>query len=383
MSMTEKRCYYEVLDVIRSSSMDEIAVAYRKLAIKYHPDKNPDNEKAVGRFKEAAEAFEVLSDGEKRTRYDRYGHAGLEAGSTGFQDVGDIFEAFGDMFGGGIFGDVFGGGRRGRRVRRGANIQCEITIDLLEAARGVRQTLEFTRHRKCEDCDGNGSQGGTSMESCHYCGGQGQVIQSSGILRMQTTCPSCQGSGQLVEERCSSCRGGGFLEEPVDCEVAIPAGIDDQMQIRLSGEGHPSPGGGPPGDCYCLVHVREHSLFQRQGGHLFCRVPITYSQAVLGANIRVPTLDGLEEIKIRQGTQPGAVLTLKRRGMPDPRGRQSGDLHVQIDIDVPEKLNEEQEALIRQLAELEYANVTPQRKSFLDKLKDYFVLQDTPVTEEE
>ncbi len=381
MSMTEKRCYYEVLEVSRSATSNEIAVAYRKLAIQYHPDKKPGDEEAIVRFKEAAEAFEILSDSEKRTRYDRHGHAGLEGGA-GFQDIGDIFEAFGDVFGGGIFGDVFGGGQRGRRVRRGANIQCEITIDLLEAARGVRQTIEFTRQRRCDDCGGNGAQNGTAMESCNYCGGQGQVIQSSGILRMQTTCPSCHGSGQAIKERCDGCRGAGFLEEPVDCEVAVPAGIDDQMQIRLNGEGHPSTTGGPPGDCYCLVHVKDHPLFERQGGHLFCHVPLTYPQAVLGATVSVPTLEGLEEIEIRKGVQPGQVIVLKRQGMPDPRGGLPGDLHVQLNIDVPKKVTDEQEALIRELAEMEHANVTPHRKSFLDKLKEYFVSHETSASDE-
>lgn len=375
--MTEKRCYYDVLKVERTSSTDEIAIAYRRMAIQYHPDKNPDDGDAVARFKEAAEAFEVLGDSEKRSRYDRYGHPGLEGSGQRFHDIGDIFEAFGDIFGGGIFGDAFGGGRRGRRVRRGADIECAVTIDLLAAARGVRKTIEFARHRKCEDCDGNGADGGTALEPCHYCGGQGQVIQSSGIIRMQTTCPSCHGGGQIIKERCSSCRGAGFQEEVVDCEVAIPAGIDDQMRIRLSGEGHPSNDGGPPGDCYCLVHVTEHPLFKRQGSHLVCRVPITYSQAVLGGKIKVPTLDGPEEIEVDHGTRPGEVITLKRRGMPDPRGRQTGDLHVQIDIDVPKNLGEEQEALIRDLAHLEQAHVSPHRKSFLEKLKDYFVAEDT------
>ena len=372
MSMTEKRCYYEVLKVAQTASSDEISVAYRKLAIQFHPDKNPDDDAAIGHFKEAAEAFEVLSDTEKRSRYDRYGHAGLEGSGQQFHDLSDIFEAFGDMFGGGIFG----GGGRGRRPRRGADIETNLTIDLFAAAQGIRKQVSFSRHRRCEDCRGNGAAGGTALESCQYCGGHGQVIQSSGILRMQTTCPSCHGGGSTIREKCESCRGDGYQEDTVTCDVAVPAGIDDQMQIRLNGQGHPSAHGGSPGDLYCLVHVEEHPLFQRQGTHLICRVPITYSQAVLGGTVDIPTLDGPESIEIKRGTKAGDVVKLSRRGMPDPRGRRTGDLHVQIDIDVPKKLSSEQEEAIRKLAEIELSHVTPHRKSFLDTLKGYFVNQD-------
>ena len=369
MSTTEKRCYYEILNVERTASTDEISVAYRQLAIQFHPDKNPGNDKAIAQFKEAAEAFEVLSDGDKRSRYDRYGHAGLEGGGHQFHDLGDIFEAFGDIFGGGIFG----GSRRGARTRRGGDIECSTTVNLFEAAKGIEKKISFTRRRSCDDCRGNGSANGTSLDTCDYCGGQGRVIQSSGILRMQTTCPSCHGAGSTIRERCTSCRGEGYLQDTVECDVAIPAGIDDQMRIRIGGQGHPSSHGGPAGDLYCLIHVEEHPLFNRQGNHLICRVPITYSQAALGGTVDIPTLDGPEAIEINAGTQAGEVITLSRRGMPDPRGRRPGDLHVQLDIDVPTKLSEEQESLIRELAKLEDSNVTPHRESFLEKLKGYFV----------
>lgn len=378
MSMTDKRCYYEVLNVVRTASADDIAIAYRQLAIQYHPDKNPDNEEAIASFKEAAEAFEVLSDTEKRSRYDQYGHAGLEGAGQHFHDLGDIFEAFGDMFGGGIFS----GGRRGRRASRGADIECDITIDLISAARSMEKSISFARHKPCTDCQGNGAAGGTALDSCDYCGGQGQVIQSSGIIRMQTTCPSCHGAGSTIRERCKSCGGEGYQEEVVECEVMIPAGIDDQMRIRLGGQGHPSSHGGPPGDLYCVVHVEEHPLFTRQGNHLICRVPITYAQAVLGGTVEIPTLDGPESIKIKGGSRAGDVLTLSRRGMPDPRGRRSGDLHVQLDIDVPNTLTDQQEELIRELAKLDLSHVTPHRKGFLEKLKGYFVAQDHSVLDE-
>ena len=376
MVMAAKRDYYDVLGVARTASQSDIAEAYRKLALQYHPDRSPGDEDAVRNFKEAAEAFEVLNDPDKRARYDHYGHAAFDGpggGAPQFADISEIFEAFGDIFGGGLFGDLFGGGRRGRRARRGGNVRCDVAVDLFEAARGVTKSIEFSRHRQCAECGGSGARKGSTPETCSYCGGPGQVVQSSGILRVQTTCPSCRGSGQQIKDRCGQCRGQGYVRENVTREVAIPAGIDDQMQVRLRGEGEPSPSGGSPGDCYCTVHVTQHSLFQRDGLNLLCRVPVTYSQAALGATIEVPTLDGPEEFEIPRGTQPGDVFTLRRRGMPDPRGRHVGDLYVQVDIDVPKKLNARQEELLRELADVEKKNVTPHRKSFLKKLQEYFV----------
>jgi len=375
--MAGKRDYYEILEIERTATDKIIADSYRRLAIRFHPDKNPGDTDAIDRFKEAAEAFEVLSDPQKRDRYDRYGHAGLNGnGGSHFSDVGDIFEAFGDIFGGGgsIFGDIFGGGGRGgRRVQRGADIRCEVTIDLLEAARGVSKPVEMSRHRQCDDCDGSGAAPGSDREVCSYCGGHGQVQQQSGILRVQTTCPSCRGAGEMVKDPCRACRGHGFVEEVVTKNVMIPAGVDDQMRVRVTGEGEPSPNGGPPGDCYCFIHVTEHPLFRREGSHLICRVPMTYSQAALGATIEVPTLDGKEEMEIPSGTQPGEVFTLKRRGMPDPRGGAVGDLHVQVQVEVPKKLDREQEDLIRQLADHDQVNVTPHRKKFTERLKEFFI----------
>lgn len=377
-TMASKRDYYEILAVSRSATREEIGDAYRKLALKYHPDRNPGNEEAVVLFKEAAEAYEVLSDEEKRARYDRYGHAGVAGGVHQYTDVNDIFEAFGDILGGGIFGDLFGGGRRSRRPRKGDDVACELTLDLFEAARGVTKTVEFERHEHCPDCNGSGAKPGTKSERCRYCGGQGQVIQSSGIFRVQTTCPACRGAGELVKEPCTTCRGAGFRKKKVKREVVVPAGVDHQMRVRLSGEGEPSVNGGPPGDCYCVINLREHPLFERDGHDLICRVPISYPQAVLGAKIEVPTLDGPEEIEIPSGTQPGEIIRLRRRGMPDVRGRGRGDLLVVINIEVPKAkaLSPKEEKLLRELAAEEHANVTPHRKSFLEKLKDYFVPAD-------
>ena len=377
--MAAKRDYYEVLGVRRDVSEKDLAQAYRQLAIKFHPDSHPGDEEATLRFKEAAEAYEVLSDPEKRARYDRYGHAGIDAPGAGahFTDVEDIFEAFGDIFGGGIFGEMFGGGRRGgRRRRRGADIKCEITLDLEEAARGLTKTVSFDRSAACETCHGSGSRPGSSPQPCRRCGGHGQVVQSAGILRVQTTCPTCHGMGNVISDPCQDCRGRGYVANKVQREVAVPAGIDDGMRVRLTGEGEPSPDGGPPGDCYCFIHVREHALFKRDGHNLYVQLPITYTQAALGATLEIPTLEGRDELKMPPGTQSGEVFQIRQRGMPDPRSHRVGDLLVQIYVDVPKKLSAKQEQLLRELAETEHADVSPHRKSFLETLKDYFTSQD-------
>lgn len=371
-TMAQKRDYYEVLGISRSASDREIANAYRKLALKYHPDANSDDENATLRFKEAAEAYEVLNDAEKRARYDQYGHAGLEGGGSQFHDVEDIFEAFG-----GLFGDLFGGGggrRRGggRRQRRGADVRCDATLDLEEAAKGVTKTVEFARSKACGTCGATGVTPGSSKQTCNRCGGRGQVVQSAGILRVQTACPACQGAGAIISDPCRDCRGQGYTPAKVTLDVAVPAGVDDGMRVRLPGEGEPSPDGGPPGDCYCFVSVRKHRLFERDGSHLILRLPMTYTQAALGATIEVPTLDGPYDLKVPAGTQPGDVFRIRGQGMPDPRGGARGELLVQTFIEIPKKLSAEQETLLRELAELEHSDVTPHRKSFLKTLRDYF-----------
>jgi molecular chaperone DnaJ len=365
--MTAKRDYYEILGVERTASGTEIAAAYRKLAVKFHPDKNPGDEECLARFKECSEAFEVLHDAEKRSRYDRFGHAGVNGGGSGhFTDVEDIFSAFGD-----IFGDLFGGGRN-RRVRRGRDVRCEVTLSLKEAAEGCRKTVSFHRHELCGKCSGTGAEPGSKRQECSYCGGRGQVIQQAGIVRMQTTCPACRGEGSSVSNPCRTCRGAGHTLKKVQAEVDIPGGVDNGMQIRMTGQGEPSPNGGPPGDCYCVVAVLAHPLFEREGQHLVVRAPITYSQAVLGATIEVPTLAGRGEVKVPPGTQSGDVFRLRGQGLPDPRVSGLGDLLVQVTIEVPKKVTPEEEALLRDLAELEHKNVATARRSFIDKLKDYF-----------
>ncbi len=374
MATMAKRDYYEVLAVERTATEKEIAAAYRKLAIKYHPDSNPGDAETVAKFKECAEAYEVLSDSEKRARYDRYGHAGVEmgGGQGHYHDVEDIFEAFG-----GIFGDLFGGGgggRRGRRPRRGADVRVDVTLDLEEAARGVTKTVEFPRSKVCDNCSGSGARPGSQRTTCRRCNGHGQIVQSAGILRVQTTCPSCQGAGSIITDPCDKCRGNGYVQERARIDVAIPAGIDDGMRVRIAGHGEPSPDGGPAGDCYCFVSVRKHKIFVRDGNHLILQMPISYSQAALGATIEVPTLQGKHELTIGPGTQSGEVFRVRGRGMPDPRGGSVGDLLVQTFIEVPKKLTTRQQELLRELAEIEHVDVTPQRRSFFERIKEYFSL---------
>ncbi|WDI40832.1 molecular chaperone DnaJ [Bremerella sp. P1] len=373
--MATKVDYYEVLGIERSASSGEISKAYRKLAIKYHPDSNPGDEEAVSRFKEAAEAYEVLSDSEKRARYDQYGHAGVEGGQrANFHDVEDIMEAFGDIFGGGIFSDIFGrgGGRGGRRrVRKGADIQVRVTLDLEEAATGVDREIQVDRRVACETCSGSGAKPGSQPETCSRCGGAGQVVQQAGILRVQTTCPSCGGQGTIITDPCGDCRGNGFTTKRVSMDVAIPAGVDDGMRVRLAGEGQPSPDGGPPGDCYCHISIRKHKLFEREGDHLILKMPITYTQAVLGSEIEVPTLNGPAMLSVPAGSGSSEVFKMRGKGMPDPHGRGTGDLYVQTYIEVPKKLDPKQEELLRDLAEYEHTNVSPHRKSFLESIRDY------------
>ncbi|MDR1959619.1 MAG: molecular chaperone DnaJ [Planctomycetaceae bacterium] len=367
--------YYEVLGVSRTAAKEEIATAYRREAMKYHPDRNPGDEEAVEKFKLAAEAFDVLNNDEKRAAYDRYGHAGVgnSGGGTQFHDVNDIFSMFGDIFGDSIFGSFFGGGRRGggQRQRQGADIRCNLTLDLVEAARGVTKEIKFRRHEPCPTCHGSGCREGTKPQTCRYCGGSGQIQQSTGIFSIQTTCPQCRGRGQTITDPCRDCGGSGLVSQMAAREVKIPAGIDTGTRLRLQGEGERSPDGGPSGDCYVFISVKPHKLFQREGQDLICRVPIGYAQAALGTDIEVPTLDGKEKLKIPRGTQNGDVITLRGKGMPIPRRNMAGDLHVITVIEVPKKLTPEHEELLRKLAEIEHENIMPERKSFFSTVKEY------------
>jgi molecular chaperone DnaJ len=362
-----KRDYYEILGLDRTASATEVAGAYRKLAVKYHPDKNPGDEEAIERFKECSEAFEILNDSDKRSRYDRFGHAGVNGNGGHFTDVEDIFSAFGD-----IFGDIFGNRGRGRRARKGRDVRCEVSLTLREAAEGVHKKVQFHRHEPCTTCKGTGAAAGSKRETCSYCAGRGQVIQQAGIVRMQTTCPACQGEGSSISSPCRTCRGAGHTLKKVEAEVDIPAGVDNGMQIRMTGQGEPSQHGGPPGDCYCVVAVLPHALFEREGQHLICRIPIAYGQAVLGTTLEVPTLAGPTDLEIPAGTQSGDVFRIRGQGLRDPRVAGVGDLLVQVTIEVPKKVTAEEETLLRQLAELEHKNVAPARKNFFDRVKKFF-----------
>jgi len=377
--MVDQRDYYEVLGVGRRASSTEITAAYRKLAVRFHPDKNPGDSEAASRFKEAARAFEVLSDDDLRSRYDRFGHAGVEGGRRhDFNDISDVFEAFGDLFGGGIFGDAFGGGRqRGSRARKGRDVFCQVHLSLVEAARGVTKTVEFDRHETCGECDGSGARKGTAPQPCDYCGGRGQVIQSAGVFRLQTTCPACRGAGSVVKERCPACGGEGMTEEHVSRKVTIPAGVDRDVRVRLAGEGEPGAAGGPPGDCYCVIEIEDHPFLARDGKDLHCEVPVSFTQAALGATVDVPTLDGPKPLEITRGTQPGDVIRVRGLGMPEVRGRGVGDLHVHVHVEVPRNVSGRAEELLRELAAEEHASVSPKRTSFFSRLAEYFQGKET------
>ena len=377
--MVDQRDYYEVLGVERRATSAQITDAYRKLAVRYHPDKNPGDPEAASRFKEAARAFEVLSDEGLRARYDRYGHAGVQGGSRHeFNDMSDVFEAFGDLFGGGIFGEAFGGRKRGNRPRKGRDVFCQTTLTLVEAARGATKTVEFTRHETCATCDGSGAKKGTQPQVCEYCGGQGQVIQTAGVFRLQTTCPSCRGAGSVIRDKCPACGGDGVTEERVERRVTIPAGVDSDVRVRLAGEGEPGGNGGPPGDCYCVIEIEEHPFLTRDGRDLHCEVPITFTQAALGATVEVPTLDGPKPLQVVRGTQAGDVVRVRGLGMPEVRGRGIGDLHVHLHVEVPKTLSPRAEELLRELAAEERAAVSPKRSSFFSRLSEYFQGKESP-----
>ncbi len=376
-----KRDYYEVLGVGKGASADEIKRAYRRLAIKYHPDKNPDNkQEAEAKFKECAEAYEVLSDAEKRQRYDQFGHDGLRGmGMRDYthmrwQDVSSIFE---DIFGGlGGFGDLFGMGGRGRGRRggpaRGYDLETTVELTLNEVAGGAEKTIEFTRQDVCPECAGSGCAKGTSPSKCSACGGAGQVARGGGFFQMVSTCPQCKGTGQVITAPCKSCRGTGRVPKKREVSVKIRAGVHEGQRIRVGGEGEPGRGGGPRGDLYCYVRIRPHEFLERDGNDLIAVVPVSFTQAALGATIDVPSLNGTRELKIPPGTQYASVFRIKGQGLPDIRTRRTGDELVQIVVEIPAKLSAKQEELLREFAKTENSKVFPKAKGFVDKLKKYF-----------
>ncbi len=375
-----KRDYYEVLGVERSCQADDIKRAYRRLALKYHPDKNPGNKESEQKFKECAEAYEVLSDPEKRQRYDQYGHDGLRgAGMHDFSRMNydDSFSMFEDIFG----GSFFGGGRRGgghSRASRGYDIETQIELTLGEVLTGVEKNLEFKRRDYCETCSGRGNEPGHDPEICATCGGQGQVAQSGmgGLFRMVTTCPHCNGAGRRITHPCKSCRGTGRTIKGRMVSLKIPAGIRDGQAVRLTGEGEPGEHGGPRGDLYCYVKIEPHPFLLRNNDDLVVRLPISFTQAALGATIDVPTLRGKHELTIPGGTQHGTVLTIPKEGLPSMQSGRRGSLLVQVLVEIPKKLNKEQEQLLRKFAKTEDKSVLPESRGFFEKLKEYLAGQD-------
>ncbi len=368
---TTKRDFYEVLGVARDSEPDDVKRAYRQMALKFHPDRNPGDKDAEKRFKEAAEAYEVLSDPEKRQRYDRYGHAGLEGAAVhDFRSTDDIMSAFSDIFGGGLFGDFFGERRRGPRP--GPDLLMKLEIELVEAARGTSRSIEVSRQEFCSDCRGSGSRKGTSPTTCNYCGGRGQIVQARGFFQVATTCPACGGDGVRVTDPCPTCRGAGRTPSASKLQVDVPPGVESGMWLQLRNQGELGDIGAPRGNLRIQVVVKRHPFFERRRNDLFCQVPISFAQATLGAEIQVPTLDGPDTVMVPRGTQSGEMIRIKGRGMPDISGRGRGDELVEVVVETPRHLTPRQEELLREFAEIEHEQVSPRRKSFFEKLRDYF-----------
>ena len=377
--MAQKRDYYEVLGVDRSADDDAIKRAYRKMAIENHPDKNPGDEAAEQRFKEAAEAYAVLSDAGKRQRYDQFGHAGVEGqgGGAGFSSAEDIFAAFGDMFGGGgggFFEQIFGGGRRGRG-RRGASLKVELELTLEEVATGVKKTIDLKRPEACGTCGGSGAKPGTSKKTCQTCEGHGQVIRSQGFFQLRQTCPTCQGQGTTIESPCGKCKGRGAVPKSSPVNITVPAGIENGHAERIPGQGEPGEGGGPPGDLIVVLHVKEHPVFTRYGDDLLMQTRVSFRQAVVGDEVEIPTITGDEvSMKIPAGTQPGEKLRVRNHGLPRPDGYGRGNLVVQMQVDVPRKITSEQAELLARFDELETGKKSKQdqKKTIFEKVKDIF-----------
>ncbi len=372
-----KEDYYNVLGVERNASQDEVKRAYRKLALKYHPDKNQDNKQAEEKFKVAAEAYEVISDPDKRRRYDQYGHEGLRGGDArGFGNFEDIFDAFGDVFGGGggsIFEDFFGGGGRGQAEKRGASLRCDIAIDFKDVATGIEKTIEITKRDFCEECRGTGARKGTSPVSCPYCKGKGEIHQRQGFFTIRTTCPKCQGNGKIIETPCGKCSGHGVYPKKSNIKVQVPAGIEDGSRLRVTGQGESGANGAHPGDLYCDIHIKPHSIFKRQDYDIICEFPITFTQAALGSEIEVPTILGkMRKVRIPAGMQSDDIISVKGEGFPHVRGFGVGNLLVHVVVETPTKLTPRQEELLREFAESEHKNVTPKTKSFFQKVKKLF-----------
>jgi molecular chaperone DnaJ len=370
-----KRDYYQVLEVPKTASEADIKKAYRRLAMKYHPDRNPGDHEAEEKFKEAKEAYETLADAQKRAAYDQFGHAGVDGMRGGGGGGFDPRDAFGDIFGD-VFGDIFGGGRRSRsQVFRGADLRYELELDLEQAVFGDTASVEFTTLAECEECSGTGSAKGSKPETCDTCRGAGQVRMQQGFFTVQQTCPRCHGRGQVVSDPCGKCRGQGRIRKQKTLSVKVPAGVDTGDRIRLSGEGEAGRNGGPAGDLYVEVRVRDHAIFERDGAHLSCEVPVSFARAALGGTIEVPTLDGTASIKVPPETQSGRVFRLREKGIKPVRGGPTGDLFCRVVVETPVSLTREQKDLLQKFEDSlqkDGKRHHPREETWLDGVKRFF-----------
>jgi molecular chaperone DnaJ len=374
LTTNAKRDYYDVLGVTRTVTEVELKSTYRKLALQYHPDRNPNNPDAEEKFKEVSEAYTVLADADKRAAYDRYGHAGLGGGSQGggfdasvIQDFGDIF---GEFFG---FGDVGGGGgRRRSRVQRGADLREDLTLEFEQAFFGTESKVMVRRHEACDECRGSGSAPGKGPTTCKSCNGRGQVRYQQGFFSIARTCPACQGTGSVITDPCPKCKGEGRVLKQRTVDARVPAGVEDGTRIRFAGGGEVGQFGGPAGDLYVVLHVKEHPFFAREGNDLHCVMPISVTQAAMGADIRVPTMDGEHPLKVPDGTQPGAIFRIRNKGVPVLNGHGKGDLYVEVRVQVPTKLNKRQRELLQELEVTAKVDNQPMLLSLLGKVKQMF-----------
>ncbi len=371
-----KRDYYEVLSVSRTCDDQSLKSAYRKLALQYHPDRNPENREAEEKFKEAAEAYAVLSDPQKRAAYDRYGHQGVSSNGNGFGGFEEgNFADFGDLFGD-LFGDIFGGsrGRRGggNRVQRGEDLRYDLQISFEDAMHGLSADIQIPKLDPCAKCGGTGAEREGGLVTCSVCNGRGEVVYQQSFLSIRKTCPTCGGRGKVIRQACSQCKGEGFNRVEKKLKVNIPPGVDNGTRLRLTGEGNPGPAGSQPGDLYVVINVAEHQIFERRETDLHCSLPINVAQAVLGADVEIETFDGSQTVRIPEGTQPGAQFKLRNLGVPHLNSRARGDLYVHVDVQVPKKLTRDQRRLFEELRHVLPTDNAPHEKSVFEKVRDFF-----------